>query len=119
MQWLWHPYIPFGKLTIIQGDPGEGKTTLALRLAAACATGTLDFRDSFGGFGSAGTAAAALVGNLSRLNGASEDAEERKREMEAKRSADNLGVAIGLAIAAAEAMKERKPSEKPQQQIME
>ena len=39
MQWLWHPYIPFGKLTIIQGDPGEGKTTLALRLAAACSTG--------------------------------------------------------------------------------
>ena len=39
MQWLWNPYIPFGKLTIIQGDPGEGKTTLALRLAAACATG--------------------------------------------------------------------------------
>ena len=40
MQWLWHPYIPFGKLTIIQGNPGEGKTTLALRLAAACSTGT-------------------------------------------------------------------------------
>ena len=40
MQWLWHPYIPFGKLTIIQGDPGEGKTTLALRLAATCSTGT-------------------------------------------------------------------------------
>lgn len=39
MQWLWEPYIPFGKLTIIQGDPGEGKTTLALRLAAACSTG--------------------------------------------------------------------------------
>ena len=39
MQWLWHPYIPFGKLTIIQGGPGEGKTTLALRLAAACSTG--------------------------------------------------------------------------------
>lgn len=39
VQWLWHPYIPFGKLTIIQGDPGEGKTTLALRLAAACSTG--------------------------------------------------------------------------------
>ena len=41
MQWLWHPYIPFGKLSIIQGDPGEGKTTLALRLAVACSTGTL------------------------------------------------------------------------------
>lgn len=40
VQWLWGSYIPFGKLTIIQGDPGEGKTTLALRLAAACSTGT-------------------------------------------------------------------------------
>ena len=28
VQWLWEPYIPFGKITIIQGDPGEGKTTL-------------------------------------------------------------------------------------------
>ena len=37
--WLWYPYIPYGKITIIQGDPGEGKTTLALRLAAACSTG--------------------------------------------------------------------------------
>ena len=37
--WLWYPYIPSGKITIIQGDPGEGKTTLALRLAAACSTG--------------------------------------------------------------------------------
>ena len=34
VNWLWYPYIPYGKITIIQGDPGEGKTTLALRLAA-------------------------------------------------------------------------------------
>ena len=27
--WLWFPYIPFGKLTIIQGNPGEGKTYFA------------------------------------------------------------------------------------------
>ena len=39
VNWLWYPYIPFRKITIIQGDPGEGKTTLALRLAAACSTG--------------------------------------------------------------------------------
>ena len=39
VEWLWYPYIPFGKLTIIQGDPGEGKTTFALRLAAASSTG--------------------------------------------------------------------------------
>ena len=36
VEWLWEPYIPFGKVTIIQGNPGEGKTTFALRLCAAC-----------------------------------------------------------------------------------
>lgn len=35
VEWLWKPYIPFGKVTIVQGNPGEGKTTFALRLAAA------------------------------------------------------------------------------------
>ena len=39
VEWLWKPYIPFGKVTIVQGNPGEGKTTFALRLAAACTTG--------------------------------------------------------------------------------
>lgn len=34
VEWLWYPYIPFGKLTIIHGDGGEGKTTLILQLAA-------------------------------------------------------------------------------------
>ena len=39
VDWLWYPYIPFGKLTILQGDPGEGKTTLALQIIAALTTG--------------------------------------------------------------------------------
>ena len=36
VNWLWFPYIPFGKLTIIQGNPGEGKTYFAMMLTAAC-----------------------------------------------------------------------------------
>lgn len=40
VRWLWYPYIPQGKLTIIQGNPGEGKTTLALWIAAMCSQGT-------------------------------------------------------------------------------
>ncbi len=34
VSWLWFPFIPYGKLTIIQGDPGDGKTTLVLNIAA-------------------------------------------------------------------------------------
>ena len=36
VEWLWFPYIPFGKLTIIQGNPGEGKTYFTMMLTAAC-----------------------------------------------------------------------------------
>ena len=39
VSWLWYPYIPYGKLTIIQGDPGEGKTTFVLNLAAKLSKG--------------------------------------------------------------------------------
>lgn len=33
-KFLWYPYIPMDKVTIIQGDPGGGKTTLILDLIA-------------------------------------------------------------------------------------
>ena len=39
VSWLWYPYIPYGKVTIVQGDPGEGKTTLMLQIAAMITTG--------------------------------------------------------------------------------
>ncbi|MBR6418803.1 MAG: AAA family ATPase [Oscillospiraceae bacterium] len=38
-EWLWYPYIALGKVTIMMGDPGEGKSTLALNLAAAVSRG--------------------------------------------------------------------------------
>ena len=39
IDWLWYPYIPFGKLTILQGDPGEGKSTFILAIAALLTRG--------------------------------------------------------------------------------
>lgn len=39
VSWLWYPYIPYGKITIVQGDPGEGKTTFILHLAALLTKG--------------------------------------------------------------------------------
>ena len=39
VEWLWYPYIPYGKLTILQGDPGEGKSTFILNVAALLTQG--------------------------------------------------------------------------------
>lgn len=46
VRWLWYPYIPFGKITLLQGDPGDGKSKLALSLAALLSKGAqLPFTD--------------------------------------------------------------------------
>lgn len=39
VKWLWHPYIPFGKLTMLEGDPGEGKSWASLAIATALSVG--------------------------------------------------------------------------------
>ena len=39
VSWLWFPFIPYGKLTIVQGDPGDGKTTFVLNIAAKLSKG--------------------------------------------------------------------------------
>lgn len=37
--WLWPDWLPVGKLTLLAGSPGTGKTTLALALSAVVTTG--------------------------------------------------------------------------------
>ena len=39
IEWLWYPYIPYGKITIVQGDPGDGKTTFVLNIASLLSNG--------------------------------------------------------------------------------
>ena len=39
-EFLWEPYIPLGKISIVQGDPGDSKTTLLLAIAAAVTSGS-------------------------------------------------------------------------------
>ena len=41
VKWLWYPYIPFGKVTLLQGDPGDGKSKLMLSIAALLSNGEI------------------------------------------------------------------------------
>ena len=40
IDWLWKPLIPYGKVTIVEGDGGDGKTTMILTIAALLSQGT-------------------------------------------------------------------------------
>ena len=39
VRWLWYPYIAVGKITLLQGDPGDGKSTMILNLIAEISKG--------------------------------------------------------------------------------
>ncbi len=52
--WLWNGRIPMGKLTLLAGDPGLGKSFITLDLAARVSTGVLPSAGSEGGDGGAG-----------------------------------------------------------------
>lgn len=39
IEWIWPGYIPAGKLSTIDGDPGDGKSTLTIDLVARLTTG--------------------------------------------------------------------------------
>lgn len=47
VEWLLYPFIPYGKVTIIQGDPGEGKTTMVLQITAKLTKGEAILPDRF------------------------------------------------------------------------
>ena len=49
VEWLWYPYIPYGKVTVLQGDSGDGKSTFVLNLAAMLSRGEpMPFTDGSG-----------------------------------------------------------------------
>ena len=41
VDWLWQQYIPYGAITLLQGDGGLGKTTISLAIASAITRGEL------------------------------------------------------------------------------
>lgn len=39
VRWLWYPFIAAGKITLLQGDPGDGKSTMMMNFIATVTTG--------------------------------------------------------------------------------
>lgn len=39
INWLWYPFFAIGKISLLQGDPGDGKSTMMLRLIAEISNG--------------------------------------------------------------------------------
>jgi len=39
IKWLWYPYIAVGKITLLQGDPGDGKSSMMMNLISEISKG--------------------------------------------------------------------------------
>ena len=39
IEWLWYPYIAIGKITLLQGNPGDGKSTMMMNIIASLSKG--------------------------------------------------------------------------------
>ncbi len=39
IKWLWYPYFAIGKITLLQGDPGDGKSTMMMNFIAELSKG--------------------------------------------------------------------------------
>lgn len=39
VKWLWYPYIAIGKITLLQGDPGDGKSTMMMNIISELSKG--------------------------------------------------------------------------------
>ena len=54
VRWLWYPYIAYGKITLLQGDPGDGKSTMMIQLISELSKGGKTpegKKDGAGGYG--------------------------------------------------------------------
>lgn len=40
LPYLWYPYLPIGRITMLEGDPGQGKSWFALAVASCASRGT-------------------------------------------------------------------------------
>lgn len=43
VDWLWYPYLPLGRLSILEGDPGQGKSWFSMAVAASLSHGGWPF----------------------------------------------------------------------------
>lgn len=47
VKWIWKPYIAIGKITLLQGDPGCGKSTMMMHLISELSNGSVTTNGNF------------------------------------------------------------------------